>query len=177
MTFVKFFAIFAAAILFGSSPHKLASVTPFENEEYELMLEDGSIWKVSSYDGDKAIGWRSNDPITVTQNNRWFSRHSYRIINDASGVAVEANLFRIPDPYGPYSRYIVSVDYDRKEVLLSDNTLYDVSFLDTSVLRGWTIHNFIIIAINSNVSFLDSGKDLLLINASTNDAVRAKKNE
>lgn len=175
MTFVKFFAIFAAAILFGSSPHRLASVTPFENEEYELALEDGSIWKISSYDGEKATGWRSNDPITVTQNNRWFSRHSYRLINDASGVAVEANLFQIPDPYGPHSRHIVGIDCDRKEVLLSDNTVYNISFLDASVIRGWTNHHFIIIATNSNVSFLDSGKDILLINASTNDSVRAKK--
>lgn len=162
-------------VYYSNSHHWLVSVTVLDNDKYSLEFEDGSVWKVSCYDGIKALNWRNNDPLTITQNNRWFAKHEYRIINKSNGTSVEANLFLGPVELGPYSRYIVAIDYTRKEVLLSDNTHYEISSLDSSIFNDWALNDYLIIGTNSNVSFWDPGSDVLLINVNLNHAARAKQ--
>jgi hypothetical protein len=55
-------------------------------------LEDGSIWKISLYDQSKLAQWHPNDPLSVTQNAKWFSSYNYRWINHRSGECIETNL-------------------------------------------------------------------------------------
>lgn len=162
-------------IYYSSSHHWLTAVTILNNDQYTLELEDGSVWKVSSYDGVKAINWRANDPLTITQNNRWFSQHEYRIINKSNGTSVEATLYLGPVEFGEFSRFIVGIDYARGEILLNDSTQWEISYLDSQIFEDWALNDYIIIGTNSNTSIWDSGSDVLLLNVNLNNACRAKQ--
>lgn len=162
-------------VYYSSAHHWLTAVTVLDNSEYTLELEDGSVWKISSYDGVKALNWRANDPLTITQNNRWFSRHDYRIVNKSNGTSVEATLFLGPIELGEFSRFIIGIDYAKGEILLSDSTQWEISYLDSSIFKDWALNDYIIIGTNSNTSFWDSGSDALLINVNVNNASRAKQ--
>ena len=162
-------------VYYSNSHHCLVAVTVLDNDKYTLELEDGSVWKISSYDGVKALNWRNNDPLTITQNNRWFARHDYRIINKSNGTSVEANLFLGPVELGPYSRVIIGIDPNRKEILLSDNPHSEIPHLDASIFKDWALNDYLIIGTNSNTSIWDSGSDVLLINVNMNNSARAKQ--
>lgn len=162
-------------IYYSNSHHWLNAVTVLDNSQYTLEFEDGSVWKINSYDGVKALNWRANDPLTITQNNRWFSRHDYRIINKSNGTSVEANLFLGPIERGEYSRFITGIDHSRREIQLSDNTHWEISYLDASIFKDWALSDYIIIGTNSDTSIWDSGSDALLINVNLNNSTRAKQ--
>lgn len=162
-------------VYYSSSHHWLSAVTVLDNSEYTLELEDGSIWKISSYDGVKALNWRANDPLTVTQNNRWFSRHEHRIVNKSNGTSVEATLYLGPVELGEFSRFIVGIDYVKREILLDDSSCWEISYLDSSIFKDWALNDYIIIGTNSNTSIWDSGSDALLINVNLNNSSRAKQ--
>ncbi|SRR3989344_115873 len=162
-------------IYYSDSHHWLTAVTILDQGNYTLELEDGSIWKINSYDGIKAVNWRSNDPLTITQNNRWFSWHNYRIINKANGTSVEATLFLGPIEHGEFSRFIIEIDHANGQILLSDNTRWEISYIDASIFREWRLHDYVILGTNSDVSLWDSGSDALLINVNLNNTVRAKQ--
>ena len=162
-------------VYYSNSHHWLVAVTVLDNDKYTLEFEDGSVWKINHYDGKKTLNWRANDPLTITQNNRWFASHAYRIINKSNGASVEADLFLGPIELGQYSRFIVGVDQSRREVFLSDNTHWEVSYLDSSIFKDWAVNDYIIIGTNSNTSIWDSGSDAMLINVNMNNSLRAKQ--
>ena len=162
-------------IYYSDSHHWLAAVTVLDQNRYSLELEDGSVWKVNGYDGIKALNWRANDPLTITQNNRWFSKHEYRIINKSNGTSVEATLFLGPIQLGEFSRFIIGIDYLKEEILLNDGSCWEISYLDSSIFKDWALNDYIIIGTNSNASIWDSGSDALLINVNLNNASRAKQ--
>lgn len=162
-------------IYYSGSHHWLTLVTVLDNNEYTLELEDGSVWKISSYDGNKVLNWRTNDPLTLTQNNRWFTRFDYRIINKANHSSVEANLFLGPIELGEHSKFIIGIDHARREIMLSDNTHWEISYLDSSIFKDWALNDYIILGTNSNTSIWDSGSDALLINVNMNTGARGKQ--
>lgn len=161
-------------IYYSSSRHHLVLVTILDNGDYTLELEDGSVWKISMYDGKKACNWLVDKPLTITQNNRWFTRYDYRIIY-IDGTSVEANLFLGPVLSGEHSRFIVGIDYYKREILLNDNTHWDVSYLDKAIFEGWALNDYVILGTNSNTSIWDSTSDALLINVRMNNCARAKQ--
>lgn len=162
-------------IFYSTSHHWLNAITVMDNNQYTLELEDGSIWKINSYDGVKALNWLANDPLTITQNSRWFSKHDYLILNKANGTSVEATLFLGPVILGDYSLFIIGIDYDKGQILLNDQTAWDISYLDHSIFKDWALDDYIIIGSNSDTSIWDSSSDVLLINANLNTATRAKQ--
>jgi hypothetical protein len=162
-------------IYYSNAHHHLVLVTVLPNGDYTLELEDGSVWKISMYDGRKACNWLLDSPLTITQNNRWFTRHDYRIINNTDSTSVEANLFLGPVLLGNHSRFIVGIDYYQRQILLNDNTHWDVSYLDKTIFENWVLNDYVILGINSNTSIWDSTSDALLINVRMNTCARAKQ--
>ena len=159
-------------VYYSNSYHWLTAVTILDNGEYTLKLEDGSVWKINRYDGNKALKWRENDPLTITQNHRWLSNHNYRIVNKSDNSAVEANLYLGPHQQGQYTRYIVQIDLNRKELALSDNTHWEISYLDGYMLKEWKISDAVILGSNSG---WDSSCEAILINVDLNRHARAKQ--
>ena len=137
-----------------------------------LSIEDGSGWIISPYDAPKLARWGAQDPLIITQNHRWFSRYTYKIINQATGSAVEANLYSGPTRDNPYTRYIMAIDSSRGELMLSDQTRWLISNLDEYGFRDWVLYDAVIIGYNSG---WDSSCEGLLINVNMNQKVRARQ--
>lgn len=163
-------------IYHATAHHWLNAIAEAENNQHTLELEDGSVWKISSYDAKhKALHWRTNDPLTITQNNRWFSKHTYRIVNKNNGTSVEANLFLGPVTTGEYAKFITTIDLEERVIILNDHTHWKLSPSDASIMKDWNPNHYIILGTNSNVSFWDSESDALLINVTRNKFARAKQ--
>lgn len=147
------------------------------NEEYSIAIEDASEWKISRYDLTKAFNWIPGDSLTITQNNRWFSKYDYRIINEANGTSVEANLFLGPLETGPYSHRIIAMNLATREIILSGNPFqlrHKVSSMDSILLKDWAVGQNVILGINSNTGFWgDSSCEALLINVNVNNCARS----
>lgn len=135
-------------------------------------MEDGAVWKISRYDAPKVLTWSGDHPIMITQNHRWFSQYNYRIINQATGESLEANLYLGPFHNGPYTRYIVSIDLYHGCAILNDGTHWKVSPYDAYLFDQWRLHDTVIIGYNSGY---DSSYQGLLINVNMNCSVRAEQ--
>lgn len=160
-------------ISYSKAHHYLTRVAIQDDNTYAVEIEDGSVWKIGRYDHTKAIHWLANDPLVITQNNRWFSKYQYQIVNKSKGHSVEANLFLGPILNGPHSRFVTAINKEERLVYLSDNTHWDISYLDQSTLKDWLLNDYVIVGSNSKQSFWDKEREALLINVNTNKAVRA----
>lgn len=156
-------------VYYSSCVHWLAAVSAFGDS---VECEDGSVWKINSYDGYKALNWRASDPLLITQNTRWFSSYSYRIINRNTGSSIEANLFLGPIKNGEFTRYIIAIDPVHGDILLNDNTHWTVSGYDSYVFRDWAVNDAVIIGYNSG---WDSSCESILINVNMNNFIRVKQ--
>jgi hypothetical protein len=158
---------------YPASIHWLSAVAAFGDS---VELEDGSTWKVSSYDQYKANTWRTQDPLVVTQNHRWFSKYNYRIINTTSGAMIEANLHFGPFKNGKDTPYVSFIDFDEYEVHAINGkgevTHWDICSKDRQNFDGWDLNDALIIGHNSG---WDSRYECILINVNMNNFVRAKQ--
>ena len=156
-----------------ASTHRLIGVSDLGDS---VELEDGSVWKICHYDGYKAMQWRSHDPITITQNHRWFSSYRYRIVNQNSGESLEANLFLGPLEYGQNTLYVTGIDRIAGDLIITNGfgeaLRWEISSNDLSVFQNWAVHDAIIIGQNSS---WDKGCETLLINVNMNNSVRARQ--
>ncbi|MEN9654971.1 MAG: hypothetical protein RL235_1083 [Chlamydiota bacterium] len=154
-------------VYYPSSAHQVIAISVLGDS---VEIEDGSVWKVHPYDNYKVVQWKSNDPLVVTQNHAWFSKYDYRLINNNTGATIEANLHLGPIQQGPYTKYIVSIDDLRNEVMLSDSTHWLISKKDRKRLKNWAIHDAVIVGTNSGS---DGSSEALLINVNMNQRARA----
>lgn len=156
-------------VYYPSSYHWLVGVSVVGDS---VELENGSVWRTSPYDGRKALSWRVSDPLAITQNTSWFSRYTYRIINKNTHSSIEADLFLGPIQNGEYTLYVVALDGNRGEMMLTDNSHWEVCPSDAPIFSNWAINDAIIIGFNSG---WESNYEGLLINVTTNNFVRAKQ--
>lgn len=161
------------SISYPASIHWLASVSAFGDS---VELEDGSVWKVSSYDQYKASYWLSQDPLIITQNHKWFSNYNYRIINKNSGASLDANLRFGPIKNGSYTLYISFIDKNNKTLNLirgnDEITHWEICSFDEHLFHDWELSDAIILGQNSGWS---SQYESILINVNMNTFVRAKQ--
>ncbi len=157
-------------VYFPVSVHWLSSVSATGDS---LELEDGSMWKISRYDGRKVLSWRLNDPLIITQNHRWFSNYKYRIINQHTGGILEANLFLGPVVYGEHTLYVCALD-SFEDLLLIDSrgeiTRWTIASNDRWIFQNWALNDAVIIGQNSG---WDADCESILINININEFVRA----
>ena len=156
-------------VYYSSSTHWLIAVSAYGDS---VELEDGSVWKISSYDGYKALNWRSKDPLMITQNSGWFSKYNYRIVNTNTGSSIQVNLYLGPIKNGEYTRYIIAIDPTYGELMLNDNSHWEMSSYDRRDFYNWALGDAIIIGYNSG---WDSTCEGILINVNMNKSLRAKQ--
>lgn len=167
----NFFSRTYPAVYFPSGMHSLLAVSAWGES---IEIEDGSRWKIASYDRSKVASWGAQDPILITQNHRWFSHpFSYRIINQATGGILEAYLELGPFKDGPYTRYIQHIDLLSHEVVLNDATRWQISMQDANDLYSWHLYDAVIIGYNSGWDTETSPG--LLINVNKNQHVQVKQ--
>lgn len=158
---------------YPASIHWLSGVAAFGDS---IELEDGSTWKVSSYDQYKANNWRSEDPLVITQNHRWFSKYNYRVINKSSGASVEANLYFGPIKNGIYTLYVTSIDPIKNTIKAingkNEITHWEICSKDWYEFSDWDLNDAIIVGYNSG---WDSRYECILVNVNMDNFVRAKQ--
>ena len=76
-------------IINGPYTHYVAGIDL--NNGY-LLLDDGTRWKVSSYDLSSLWDWYPSDPVIIGVNNAWFSECSYILINVSLNKYIRAHF-------------------------------------------------------------------------------------
>jgi len=138
------------AVHLPASAHTLVSISAYGNE---IEIENGSLWKISSYDGRKVMQWRTDEAISITQNTRWFSSYYYRLVNRKTGASIEANLAQGPYTNGPYTYYITEFDFTLGVMTLANPnqvTNWEVHPSDLSEFRTWDFSQPIPVILGDN---------------------------
>lgn len=137
-----------------------------------VEFNDGSIWTIASGDTYKTLNWLTSDLLVVTPNHSWFSNYMFCITNQDTGVSVKANLFLGPIYNGPFTHWIVAINYFTQELCLEDGSIWKLSGFDSSIYNKWMLNDTIIIGVNDG--FLSSSKPNILINVNTLTYSKAK---
>jgi hypothetical protein len=142
--------------------HRLINMTPYGET---LEFEDGSMWV--TYPGHRyiAVTWTSLDSIVIVQNTDAFSSYLFTMINTATNQRVEVNMALGPLYKGPASYWIKAINAAERKVVLSDNSVWDLSRWDYQVYSRWFIDDHIILGVNDGT--LTSFNPNILINVNT----------
>lgn len=183
--FVLPFSLFANLLNAVSfpSPTFAISIYPFPTHTHQLIeindfdrfvrLEDGSCWSVfSQRDMEVLRYWHRGNPIVITSNDHWLSFSDYRLYNKHTDTYIEADLLEFPDVFGPYSHWIVDIDYIGGHVYLENHTVWCVSSENEDVLRSWSVDDHIILGTND--SFFPY-YNYILINANMDNYLKARQ--
>lgn len=119
-----------------------------------VLFEDGSKWQISYSDQLEVVCWLPGDVVYVTQSDGFLSVYNYMIINETRGTVIYANRISKPCYNGFYTRYIVSIDRYADRIMLNDGSLWNVSWIDDSIMQRWMENDTVIVGINSGFDCL-----------------------
>ena len=156
----------SSGYLFESFPKTESSEHCIQDLSSVIVLEDGSSWELSLYDMPTLNRWEKGDPIALTQNHRWFTKHPYRLVNQMSNTSVEVSLARAPK----HAKSIQSAG--TIALTLSDGTTWEISPSDASILDTWLAQDPILTGLNTGE---ETSYRHILIHTNTNTCVRANK--
>lgn len=117
-----------------------------------VQLEDGSIWSISTSDSYKTLNWLTTDNILIVPNRNpvWYTIYPYCLLNQQTGVSVQATPTSSPWFNGYYSRWIYSIDYYNCQVLLNDGSVWNVPFCDSWILSGYLPGDYVTMGFNDS---------------------------
>lgn len=128
----------------------------------DIELIDGSIWKVAPSDVYTVLTWYASDLLIITPNDSWFSAYQFKITNQATGQAVQTNLYLGPLYNGIYTHWIIAIDYMWDRVYLEDGSVWSMSPFDSSIVSQWKVNDTVIIGVNDG--FFSTTRPNILIN-------------
>lgn len=137
-----------------------------------VETEDGAHWRINAADAYHLSAWMPGDQLVITPNTYWFSSYDYYITNKRTGTYVKADLCVGPLQYGPYSHWIIGMDYYSGHIFLENGTTWCVHSSDAYVFRDWAINDHIILGVND--AWL-SCHDYILINVNMDNYIRARQ--
>jgi len=145
-----------------------------------LIIEDGSQWNIKYGSSKEAFSWKDNDPIMIIKNNSFYSSYfygyKYKMINTRTGSAIEVKLHLSPILDNPYTLQVVAIDPTTSEIILSDNSLWQLDPSQKKLLMKWTTKDVIIIGTNSK-GWFNNSYDNILINVNWLQEIRANRVE
>lgn len=169
MTKPEFTLAAYGAYAFPINCHWLTSIA---DSSRSFELEDGSHWEVSPSDTYILRNWRREDSLIITPNSSWLSQYDYYVTNKSNNTYVKANLFVGPMAYGPYSHWIVDIDYFGGHVYLENQMVWCVSPQDNYLLKDWAVNDHIIFGLYDSWF---SPFDHILINVNMDNHVHVKQ--
>lgn len=143
------------------------------SSDYEsITLEDQSVWSICFEDIHKVLGWHVEDTLYVTQNSKLFDECDYRLINLNTGEKIRCKLISEPNGWlSPYAKWIEKINYKKGQVLLNDQSLFNISKFDRHSIKNWTKKDYVVIGINSgDLSWWNPN---IIINGTTRSSARA----
>jgi hypothetical protein len=158
-----------ASYAFPINSHWLTSIA---DNSRTIELEDGSHWEVAPSDYWTLNNWGLNDALVITPNYNFFSSYDYYITNKRTNSFVSANMYVGPLAFGPFSHWIVDVDYFGGHVYLENQMVWCVNPQDSYLLKDWAVNDHIIFGLyNSWFSPFDH----ILINVNMDNHIRARQ--
>jgi hypothetical protein len=146
-----------------------------------VKLEDGSEWGVDSRDSHVFRNWRINDTVVISPKVTWLwgSNYNYVMTNKTAGSWVNINPFLGPVSMGPYTQWIVGIDYNMGHIYLTngsgDRSTWIISSKDMYLFRDWQVNDAIIIGDgDGSIAWWLSSYNHILINVEMNHYVHAK---
>jgi len=146
-----------------------------------LVLQDGSEWAVNSSDNHVFRNWRINDTVVISPKVTWFwqSDFTYVMTNKTAGSYVDINPYLGPICMGPYTQWIVGMDYNLGHVYLingvGDRSMWIISSKDMYLFRDWQVNDAMIIGgADGSIAWWLSSYGNILINVEMNHYVHAK---
>lgn len=121
----------------------------FSEYDGTIMIEDGSLWRVSD-DGFRYISdWKRNDPLCLELITPWFAEPYYTIENqsDRQHKVIKVTLANGPTLNGKFSRQIMSIDGNAKTITLTDRTRWNLN--DLNACKKWAVGDYVVVAKNS----------------------------
>ncbi len=159
-----------AAYTYPINCHFLISIS---DSNRSLEIEDGSHWEVSPTDIYTLLSWRREDNLVITPNKSWLCAYNYFITNKSRRNSyVKANLAVGPMSHGPYSHWIVDIDYFGGHVNLENQMIWCVSPDDGYILKEWGSNDHIIFG---KFDSWFSPYDHILINVNMDNYVHARQ--
>ncbi len=147
-------------------------LTKVASNWHSFEIEDGSRWEIPYSDQHILYSWNRDDILVITPNSSWFSAYDYYITNSTKNTYVKANLLDGPIAFGPYSHWVVDIDYLGGHIYLENQMVWCIDPKDAYFLEDWSINDHIIIG--SNDSYF-SKYNSILINVDMDDYLRAKQ--
>lgn len=136
-----------------------------------IEIEDGSGFETDWHEARKASLWNHGNAIIITQNDAWFSKYSYRMIERNNGQSIPMNLVQGPAKDNPYLVQIATMDAKNGVLFLTNNLRLMICPQDRHTFSHWHEGQPIIIGLNSG---WQTNYSYILINVSKNNFVRAK---
>lgn len=113
-----------------------------------VQLHDASKWQIEKSGRQKVLYWVQSDDIFIKPCTAWFSWNKFVLHNRTTNQAVEATLVNPPLPMGAYTFRIVNIEPYQRLVLLSDNTVWQVSPKDATFSK-WKIGQRLLVGVNN----------------------------
>lgn len=147
--------------------HEITHISPLDGS---ICLEDGSIWQTEPSDRILLQTWKIRDLLFIQQNSEWFSSYAYEMVNQITHEKAQVTLLSPPLPKQKYTYHIIGIDKNKGQVLLTDQSSWNVCFFSAPSLEEWNLHDTILVGVNS--SYLFRG-DYILINVNRKEYLYA----
>lgn len=122
--------------------HSLMYITP---ANLTVEIEDGSVWVFAPSDLSTVMTWYSTDALVLVPNKTLFSSYDFRLVNLVTGQSIQVILSQAPYYNGPYTHWIVAIDYYRNYVYLEDGSFWNMSSFDSDIVHQWMVNDTVII--------------------------------
>ena len=164
-------------LVFNHYTHNLVGISVLGDY---LIIEDGSQWNIKYGSSKAAFSWKENDPIMIVKNNSFYSSYfngyGYKMVNTRTGSAIEVKLHLSPILDNPYTLQVAAINPTTSEVILSDNSMWQLDPSQKKILMKWIASDVIIVGTNSKGWFNNSYENIL-INVNMLQEIKANRVE
>ena len=139
-----------------------------------IQIEDGSQWLINPRHQEKLQKWQPGDCIELLVNMPLFyeSNYQYYFYNSNTKTSVEVNLVTAPIPYGPYTYSLHAFDKNKKRIILSDGSCWEIDPEDSAIFERWRAGDLVIMGRHI---YIFSLYDYILINVNHNEFIPAER--
>jgi len=136
-----------------------------------IEIEDGSLWKIRSYDAVDVCCWQEKDLIVIRPNGSWLSNYEYELLNLGTGDYVKSNLSLGSFCEGEFTHWIIAIDYWHQRIWLENGMCWEVAGIYTR-FKDWVVGDTVILGVYNG--WLSSSTPNILINVNMNNWQRGR---
>ena len=163
-------------VIYDNDAHNICAIALKGNH---VDIEDGSRWIVKPGYRNEALSWDETDPIAIVRNDSfiasYFLGYTYKMINTYTKTYIEVKLHLGPLLDNPLTLQVKNINTISDEIVLSDNSYWQIDSSDSALFNKWLIGDTIIAGTNENPGWFHRSYKNILINVNLLEDVRAKR--